>query len=575
MSGALDPGAGVGAAPSLPTPAPAAPAAPGGAVPWQPVGLADPEDEAGRFADAEATPMHGLDAPAGALSGIEWPAFTSEIARYVGRQAVDGGWGSLGKAAAPTLLGVGAGGAGAVGDSTALVPPDEANAEGKAAGLTPFSNPVPRMVLNSMLGAAENAQKRAQIAAQIPAGFPSALHATAAFAAQMLDPVYLAATFIPIGGEALLGAGLARAGLEDAAGTALGRVATRAAVGAVTGAAAQVPLTGVQALLSSQEHQDFTMADALNQVLAGAAFGAVLHPVAGAIGDAWSAFRGSPAGRVVAGDPAIRRDTGQAALAAVLEDRPVQVHAFIELSARDREQALALRSMQYDATQPVGMRLNALEDDMTRPGVPDTLAQNLAGQHAALTDIAASQQDMGTIGAQSFDPATADRLHAIEDELTQPGPLGAKRQAGLLAEHRMLTEGGAPVDEGLAAARDEAQRQGNQIAIDRNESRIAALQDQIRSSATVQQALGAPPPEAAAVSRTADILAAQHKPAPAIPEAPADLPDIERMVEGLRARGQLGSEGETMMKQIDAAGQEHEQFAKAVESLGECMGSAA
>lgn len=553
-------------APALPTAQAAA--QPNGSA-W--VGLpAGDSDERGMWADEEASPAGGRDAPAGIMSGLPWLSTTGEMLRGVGAEAAQGGFGSLGRAAASTLLGVGAGGAQAVGEDTTPVEPEQANAEGKAFGLK-FEHPIPRMVLNSMIGAAEEEQKRQQIAAQVPAGLPSILHAGASFVAQLLDPVNVAAAFVPVGGDELVAAGLAKAGVDLGEGIAA-RTAERAAAGAVTGAAGQVPVTAALAMFDQAEGRDMTAADALHQVLAGAAFGGVLHPLAGAAGDAWrAAFGKLPVGRIAESDPEIRRQATDAAIAATVEDRPVQVHDLIELSAREREQALALRSLQYDQNQPISWRLNALEDDLTAPGTPEAVRSNLAEQHAALGDIAASRADLAGIGA---DEATQSRVQAIEEELTQPGPLTAQRQGALLAEHRMLTEGAQPPSE-LEQARNEAQRQGNQIAISRNEARIAELQDRIRSSATVQQALGAGDPEDVAASRQAQVAAEAHKPPGPVVEPPPDLPEIETMVRGLLLRSHTPSEAGAAMDQIDAHGAEYEGFAKAMEALGSCMGGTA
>lgn len=556
-------------APALP-PAPTLPAAQPNGAPW--VGLAGGDaDRAGMWADEEAAPAAGRDAPAGIMSGLPWLSTTDEMLRGIGAEAAQGGFGSLGRAAAPTLLGVGAGGSGAVGEDTTPVEPEQANAEGKPFGLK-FEHPVPRMVLNSMVGAAEEDQKRQQIAAQVPAGLPSILHAGAAFAAQLLDPVNVAAAFVPVGGEEVVGAGLAKAGI-DLGESFAARTAERAAAGAVTGAAGMAPVTGALAMFDRAEGRDMTAVDALNQVLAGAVFGGVLHPLAGAAGDAWrAAFGKLPVGRLAEADPEIRRQATDAAIAATVEDRPVQVHDLIELSAREREQALALRSLQYDRNQPIAWRLNALEDDLTAPGTPEAVQGNLAEQHAALSDIAASLADLAGVGAP--DEATQARLQAIEEELTQPGPLAAQRQTALLAEHRMLTEGAQPPSE-LEQARDEAQRQGNQAAIARNEARIAELQDRIRASATVQQALGAGDPEDVAGSRQAQIAADAHTPPKPGPEPPSDLPEIEQMVRGMLARSVTPEEAEAAMQQIDVDGADYEGFAKAMEALGSCMGGAA
>jgi hypothetical protein len=464
------------------------------------------------------------------------------------------------------------------GDVTAAPPSpiisaQEANEKYAAPGLK-FNNPLPDAVASSMYDAKLDENMRADVAAR--SASPIARDVVG-FAAGMLDPVNIAASFLPVIGEGNVARMLGTAGAESFGA----KLATRAVTGAATGAVTQAPLAALQYGLASQSQQDYTAADALKSVLMGAVFGGIAHPVVGGVLDAFGAndplagaFQNSPLAGQVGADPVLRQQAASAAIAATLEDRPVDVAPLIELGARQREQALALHSMQYDSAAPTAARLNALEDDLTRPGVPDALADNLTAQHEALTDISASESDIAGVRDQLADPVTQARIDAIDEELTKPGPLSSVRQQQLMQERGMLTEGAVPAtpDEiALNSARAEAQRQGNQIAIDRNNQRIAALQDQIRQSATVREALGEPAPEAEQSSRAAAQTEKQFKDTTDT-DLPDDLDHYEAVVQGMRDRGDLSPETEAALAAHEEAPENNgEAMAKAHESFANCM----
>lgn len=522
--------------------------------------------------NAGASPFDTSQAPATPFQGIDWFGATKTIGTLLQRattNAVSQGY----------ILGDDAP------DATPLpaVPTlsaQEANDKYGGDGLK-FSNPVPESVAQSMQQDHQEAALRADISARQPPGFVASVErGVTQFAAGLLDPTNIAASFVPGFGEEQIAGAAARAFGEGLAG----RTVARAAVGAEAGALGQIPLTAAQAELSHQDQQDFGMADAARQVLMGAAFGGALHPVAGALGELAGqkdpisqAFANTALGKIVGADPETRQTAATAAVAGVADGREdLGVTPLIELSAREREQALALRSMQYDATQPLAMRLNALEDDLTRPGVPGAVLPNLDEQYKALQDIQASQEDI--LKANQFpdtDEATQARLDDIDNELTQPGALSANRAAYLYQQRRMLTEGAAPTDQAeveLQQARTRSIIQGNQIAIDRNNQRIADLQDQIRNSRAAQEALTGSTP---ALREASAQMEKTVQAAPKVLVAPEPTPEMEtdwdEVVNQMRDRGELTEEDEAtlaQMKEEDADGEAH---AKAQEAFGACM----
>lgn len=95
----------------------------------------------------------------------------------------------------------------------------------------------------------------------------------------LLDPLNVASAFVPVIGEqralALLGK----------AGSAWKRAGARAGIGAVEGAAGAAMVEPVIAAARTQEQAEYGMFEALGNIAFGAAFGAALHPAAGAVGD--------------------------------------------------------------------------------------------------------------------------------------------------------------------------------------------------------------------------------------------------------------------------------------------------
>ena len=101
-----------------------------------------------------------------------------------------------------------------------------------------FENPLPESVASSMHDAKRDELMRQDAAGRSDAGTLSRLGA--GFVAGAVDPLNVAASFLPVVSEARVGGLLAKAGLEGGLGATL---ATRALTGMAGGATAQVPLT--------------------------------------------------------------------------------------------------------------------------------------------------------------------------------------------------------------------------------------------------------------------------------------------------------------------------------------------
>lgn len=104
-------------------------------------------------------------------------------------------------------------------------------------------------------------------------------------ASNLLDPISIGSSFVPVVGQSKYAAMLAKAG------SAAGRAGVRAGVGAVEGAAGAVLVEPIIAGAKIQEQAEYRFADSFLNVAIGSVFGGGLHVVGGAIGDRLSPQR--------------------------------------------------------------------------------------------------------------------------------------------------------------------------------------------------------------------------------------------------------------------------------------------
>jgi hypothetical protein len=150
-----------------------------------------------------------------------------------------------------------------------------------------------------------------------------------AFAGQLVDPIGLAANFVPIVSEARYAAMAAR----------LGRYGARAATGFAEGAVGQAMLEPFVYQAAQGDQRDYDFTDALQNVALGGLFGAGAHTVLGGVGDLLR--RKGVQAHVEAGDIAVR----QAALGQEIDVRP---------ALRQPEPVASMRQPAAAATEPLG-----------------------------------------------------------------------------------------------------------------------------------------------------------------------------------------------------------------------------
>lgn len=148
-------------------------------------------------------------------------------------------------------------------------------------GKLEFDEPVPEPTARQLW---ETGKRELAIDAIRARGNSPFAQAGGALVAQILDPLNVAAAFVPVVGEARYAEMLAQAG------GAFGRAALRATTGAASGVVGTAPLELLHMPLAQLEGRHYTADEAMLNVVMGGALGGGLHVVGGSFADL---FRGS------------------------------------------------------------------------------------------------------------------------------------------------------------------------------------------------------------------------------------------------------------------------------------------
>ena len=303
---------------------------------------------------------------------------------------------------------------------------------------------------------------------------------TAAF---LSDPLNLATMFVPGLGEERIAAFVGGRAIS----TVAGRTAVRAVAGATAFDAAQLPLSAMKYGLGQEEHSDYGMRAVLGDLAMGAVLGAAGHAIGGGLREiGWR-----HADSLMNMDAASRHAALRTSVAQVVEGKPIDVSAVYDTAMAQRaETALRKWAAEHDRVQgeqdAALLRADAsgteIEKQQARLAEHNIRLEALAQEHASLG------QEIENASArlkETFDPATQERLNAIEDELTAPGPaLSAARKTALQREQTMLTEGQNKSLDTLEVARTQAQIEG----LKTQQARVEARQATTEARATVQAA---------------------------------------------------------------------------------------
>ena len=185
-------------------------------------------------------------------------------------------------------------------------------------GQPAFDKPMPDSVASSIYEHQQDENRIADAKARRPAGFwNGAATMGTQFVADALDPLNIAAMFVPVVGEGAFvaeGAGLAA------------RIGGRAVAGAINATAGQVPLVGLRYGQSKLENDDYSAWNAMSDLAIGAAMGAVFHNVTGGVSDYLAGrMARSPVQTALEADPALRTSALNTAISQAASDNPVEV----------------------------------------------------------------------------------------------------------------------------------------------------------------------------------------------------------------------------------------------------------
>lgn len=261
------------------------------------------------------------------------------------------------------------------------------------------------------------------------------------FTAGLVDPINVAASYIPIVGQ------LRYARWLERAGSAGGRAAVRLGVGAAEGTVGAAAYEGLNLAFNRSLPENYGLADSFLNIAFGGVLGGGLHAVGGLGRDliyGVEPYRPSS----VATQTALHRAVVDADAGRTVDVSPIVDGAALDgavgeigrfrrhLSKIDAEEARALdagvRGERTAERGSVQERIQTLTAEVARLG--EEIQGALAKAAAAVDDV------------------TPSRLAAISRELS--GDISAKRRANLEAEQRMLTDGRAQSPEQEARARD-------------------------------------------------------------------------------------------------------------------------
>jgi hypothetical protein len=270
----------------------------------------------------------------------------------------------------------------------------------------------------------------------------------AGLAGSVIDPIGVAATFVPFLGEARI-AGM----LGEAAAGFGGRLAVRAAEGAGAGALGTAILEPAQYFLSQRDHDDYTMGDALFNIAVGTGLGSVLHGVLGAVRDRGGLPDWSPEVQAIKAnhDAAVQQTT-----AALVEGRPVQAADAIEFAGAQKARG-EIESW-VGSVGDIEARANAaLDATQGASNIKAMAAQRLDDIRGQLEKVRAEIDFAKLRHAEAAGDPTAQRLQAIDDELAKTIP--AARRAALESERVLVTQGDS-IDPLLEMGRTQAEITG-------------------------------------------------------------------------------------------------------------------
>lgn len=413
---------------------------------------------------------------------------------------------------------------------------EDANQQFGIPGTLKFDAPVSSAVAADLNGAKRRQMLRQDAIDSGPQGIAAGIaRGTAGMIPQFLDPINIGASFVPGLGDARMasllaegamtaerfGAGriadglIGQAARTESTGATLGATrAGRLLQGASQGAMGQAALEPLNYAFDRDEHNDWSMGQALGDIAFGGLLGGGLHMLVPharleeepeatvqSLNQAPDeAQMANPmTARMEAASPDTRGQVTNDAIAALNEDRPNNAESLLQLNeAQNLREELSGWVQQNDRIQSDqdGLLSQATRQDERGRTKAETEAARQADlqrqlvplreQHVAVSQEAQALRDNWS---RLFEDTTSDRLDAIQAELEQPA-LPSSRRQDLEAERQMLTEGGtSSTDRGLEQARTQAQITGLDQQTKRLQTQINRLERRVAEPTGVPDAM--------------------------------------------------------------------------------------
>lgn len=496
---------------------------------------------------------------------------------------------------------------GAVGAPSALLSAEDARARLKNESVT-FDIPdqgISEGTFQSMLARQYEKRAHADAIARGPSGFVAGTSQFGAgLVAQALDPINLAAAFVPIVGESKLAMML-----EAAGASAFARAGVYARVGALEGAVGTAALEPAMHLMARELQEDYTMADSLLNIAFGSILGAGLHAGVGTIreyrrtgGEASASTpvadippRGETPERVHALSVEARQDIGRVALAQAIDGRDIDVASTIDYHelrvAAERqerqpgflssaEDLLAVRQEERLMNKPGFLRdaidrLNVLEVTQREAGVEARIQERVMGESSEyLAKVEAGRdaelarqirtQDAPTNAKQLADLMEAQQVR--EELLTAPKLLKEQASARDLTVNELKEKVQRLQDRGV---RDLAVFKKAGLDAERFRSILSKREPVLKAlhetAVKGQREVGAIPPEITPIHEEAARITEE---APVEATTPRDLANKE-----VQEAMQLISEdmkSKSLFAVEDAAIKDAKDYGKALKAMADC-----
>lgn len=494
---------------------------------------------------------------------------------------------------------------------SSLLTPEIANQKYGIKGTLSWDKPVRDETAKLQNQFATDRIKRDDILRRSQSGIlPSTARMAATLGASMLDPINIAASFVPVVGEARF--------------AALGAIGSRLARGAVEGAVGQALIEPINWANADSEQRDYDMGQVLQDVAFGAGLGATLHLGAYGLKRSAGYVRDILHGVPEFTPPADHAAALSGAISALSEDRPVRVAQYLQaMASRRRDDLLSASSLSGVGSAPEVPLGDALPEFglNTEPAIPgathaidlptigengneaiypaDTLGygseinrlQKAANSEGRALEIRRDQN-----GTRLVEPIEFKIVDQFPDEHTAQANINRLPPAdreGLQAIQFTRADGnqGTAIVRGLsdtqaARLRSQPELVDQALAKSAGQSAVTDLPDTVGTSfedawqqmtKAQTQSHAVQPEHAIAMSewdREAPISKMRQNPEQAASEAESYAQQTDDVLQGIRDKGLLAPEHEAVLAAEDENIRMAEQRGKGLTQAAACIGRA-